>query len=347
MVGHAKSQSRKHHIISTHQEGAIAAALLQYNQNKQKSKEERRCLRAICREVQEEWRAQKKDKKIIEENIVAYLLDLAAWGFPLTHKTLKLHVDTLLRARLGEAFPETGVGHNWTDCFATRHADCIAQYWSSPLDTARGRAVNPHTHKAWCNLLKETLKREKIEEDCLWAADETGFQPGGRTRQRVFGPAKKKIQHQQCDGNRENITVMVTICANGEDIVPTDFNKKTYTKANGRARLLLVNGHNFHYTKDFLDYARHHNIHVLCYPAHATHIYQGLDVAIFGPLKNCWTEERDQYESSTSYHAVITPQNICSAFEKTGVWPFNPDMVTPETMASSLETSARGQLPLP
>ncbi|KAF9224005.1 hypothetical protein BS17DRAFT_658570, partial [Gyrodon lividus] len=60
-----------------------------------------------------------------EEDIVAYLLDLAARGFPLTHKTLKLHVDTLLRARLGEAFPETGVGHNWTDRFTTRHADHI------------------------------------------------------------------------------------------------------------------------------------------------------------------------------------------------------------------------------
>ncbi|KAF9220161.1 hypothetical protein BS17DRAFT_715631, partial [Gyrodon lividus] len=203
----------------------------------------------ICREVQEEWRAQKKiivsHDTIIrrlqdgrscqqansenyawltpkeEENIVAYPLDLTAWGFPLTHKTLKLHVDTLLRAQLGKAFPETGVGHNWTDRFTTHHADHIVQYWSSPLDTAHGRAVNPHTHKAWCNLLKEMLEREKIEEDCLWAADETGFQPGGGTRQHVFGPAKKKIQHQQCNGNCENITIMVTICADGEDIAPT------------------------------------------------------------------------------------------------------------------------------
>ncbi|KAF9225130.1 hypothetical protein BS17DRAFT_807511 [Gyrodon lividus] len=283
-------------------------------------------------------------------------------GFPLTHKTLKLHIDTLLHARLGEAFPETGVGHNWTDRFTTCHADRIAQYWSSPLDTACGQAVNPHTHKAWCNLLKEMLEREKIEEDCLWAADETGFQPGGRTRQCVFGPAKKKIQHQQHNGNRENITVMVTICADGEDIAPTVIYKGQAFSTNWHQDNELQASHNSHYTKDFLDYARHHNIHVLCYPAHATHIYQGLDVAIFGPLKNCWTEERDQYESSTrqkvtkanfitiyrrAHHAVITPQNICSAFEKTGVWPFNPDMVTPETMAPSLKTSAQGQLPLP
>ncbi|KIK76169.1 hypothetical protein PAXRUDRAFT_170721, partial [Paxillus rubicundulus Ve08.2h10] len=116
-------------------------------------------LSAICWEVQEEWRAQKKDKEIIvshnaviwrlqggrscqqaksenhawltpkeEENIVTYLLDLAAWGFPLTHKTLKLHVDALLQVQLRDAFPETGVGHNWMDCFAAHHAEHVTQY---------------------------------------------------------------------------------------------------------------------------------------------------------------------------------------------------------------------------
>ena len=130
-------------------------------------------MRVICREVQEEWRTQKRDKHIVvshdmviwrlnggqscqeansenhawlttaeEENVIDYLLDLAAQGFPLTQKTLKLHVDTLLQAWLGNAFPKTGVGHNWTDRFTTRHANHVAQYWSSSLDTARGRAVN-------------------------------------------------------------------------------------------------------------------------------------------------------------------------------------------------------------
>ena len=73
-----------------------------------------------------------------EENVIDYLLDLAAWGFPLTHKTLKLHVNTLLQAQLGNAFPETGVGHNWADHFTIWHANCVTQYWSSSLDTARG-----------------------------------------------------------------------------------------------------------------------------------------------------------------------------------------------------------------
>ena len=80
--------------------------------------------------------------------------------------------------------------------------------------------VNRHTHKAWCDLLKETLNRENIEDNCIWATDETGFQPDGGPKQHIFGPSQKKTQHQQQDGNRENITVMVMICANGESISP-------------------------------------------------------------------------------------------------------------------------------
>ncbi|KIJ15691.1 hypothetical protein PAXINDRAFT_11291 [Paxillus involutus ATCC 200175] len=141
-----------------------------------------------------------------------------------------------------------------------------------------------------------------------------------------------------------------------------DFDEKTQAKANGRARILLVDGHNSHYTKDFLDYTRAHKIHVLYYPAHATHIYQGLDVAIFGALKNRWSEEQDQYESlkcqkvvkanfimiyGRAHRAVLIPENIHSAFEAMGVWPFNPHVVTAEMMAPSLGMSAQNQSPLP
>src|ERR1700677_2084652 len=165
-----------------------------------------------------------------------------------------------------------------------------------------------------------------------------------------MGAAGQKGQYQQQDGNRENITVLVTIGADGSTLPPTiifkgkayqaiwkqdnpanaslviilfnsinlhifldrlgysqkgwidgeigmlwikQFNAQTREKAKGCARVLLVDGHKSHYTLGFLDYARTHNIHILCYPSHATHIYQGLDVVCFSILKRIWTEERD------------------------------------------------------
>ena len=139
------------------------------------------------------------------------------------------------------------------------------------------------------------------------------------------------------------------------------FEKETHAKANGRDRLLLVDGHNSHYTRGFLEYARDHRIHVLCYPAHATHVYQGLDVVIFGPLKVAWTEARNAFERDTrqkvtkenflavygaAHVKALTHKNIRAVFRKTGVAPFNPDVVTMAMLAPSMETSCYGSLPL-
>jgi DDE superfamily endonuclease len=138
------------------------------------------------------------------------------------------------------------------------------------------------------------------------------------------------------------------------------FDKQTRAKARGRRRLLLVDGHNSHYTRGFLEYARTHQIEVVAYPSHSTHVYQGLDVAIFATMKQNWSDARDHWERSgktvdkTNFLAIyaeahlktLSPENIKSAFRKTGVIPLNPDVITEPMMAPSLETSIRGTLPI-
>jgi hypothetical protein len=139
-----------------------------------------------------------------------------------------------------------------------------------------------------------------------------------------------------------------------------DFDKKTCQKANGHPQLLLVDGHNSHYTEAFLSYAHQQNIHVLCYPAHMTHIYQGLDVAVFSTLKHCWSEERDKFEHTTgqkitknnfiqvyqkAHIRAVTPATIKAAFKRTGVWSLNHQVITHNMMAPSLITSNQGHLP--
>ena len=139
----------------------------------------------------------------------------------------------------------------------------------------------------------------------------------------------------------------------------TNFEKHTARKANGHARLLVVDGHNSHYSFEFLNFARTHKIHVLCYPAHTTHVYQGLDVVVFSVLKQYWAEECTKWEADggevsketflTIYGAAhiraLSPVLVKKAFEKTGIWPFNPNVVPAEMMAPSKETSLKGHLP--
>ena len=61
---------------------------------------------------------------------------------------------------------------------------------------------------------------EPIPDELIWGTDETGIQQGLGTRQRIIGPTGKKVQHQQRSGDRENITVIVTICADGTSLPP-------------------------------------------------------------------------------------------------------------------------------
>jgi hypothetical protein len=73
-------------------------------------------------------------------------------------------------------------------------------------------------------LLEENImgdnEEELIPDELIFGADETGVQQGLGTWQRIIGPKGKKVQHQQRSGDRENIMVMVTICADGTSLLP-------------------------------------------------------------------------------------------------------------------------------
>ena len=135
------------------------------------------------------------------------------------------------------------------------------------------------------------------------------------------------------------------------------FDKHTATKATGdKYQLLLVDGHNSHYTCGFLEYTRMHQILVVYYPAHTIHVLQGLDVVIFGVLKHFWTIEHETggKVNKTNFLGIygrahlhmMNTDTICAAFQKTGIWPLDPSVITEAMMAPSKETSCEGHLPV-
>ena len=130
----------------------------------------------------------------------------------------------------------------------------------------------------------------------------------------------------------------------------------TQVVARGRSRLLYVDGHRSHVTRGFLRFSKDHKIHVLCYPAHTTHIYQGLDVVIFSPMKQAFGRRRDWLFRETGEHIskenflqvygdvhleVLQPELIKTAFRKTGIIPFNREVITAEKLAPSRDISFR------
>jgi len=119
--------------------------------------------------------------------VINFIIEMADCGFPLSHRRLKEHVDILCHSRLGHAFLEKGVGINWTYRFAMKHRDHLKLSDSHPLEDKCGRAVNPHTNKAWFDLLEETICKYDIQPEDTYGTDEVGIQSCGTEHRRVFG----------------------------------------------------------------------------------------------------------------------------------------------------------------
>lgn len=160
-----------------------------------------------------------------EKAVIDFILELASRGWPLNKQRTREHVNKICQARLGDAFPRGGVGKCWVDRFLDRYQDRIQTYRAHPLESLRGRAVNPFTHCGFYDLLGTVLETgdngSPIVKENIYGSDESGFQTGtGSSNEKVIGATGKRIQHQQKTGNRENITVMVTICADGTSVPP-------------------------------------------------------------------------------------------------------------------------------
>lgn len=124
------------------------------------------------------------------------------------------------------------------------------------------------------------------------------------------------------------------------------FDRHTKKKArNGRdSRLLFVDGHGSHLNMPFLDWCDRHNIIITLYPPHSTHRLQPLDVGLFNPLANYYSQQLNQWIHDTqglialgirhffglfwpAFVHAFSEKNIASSWMKTGLLPFDPEQV--------------------
>jgi hypothetical protein len=81
--------------------------------------------------------------------------------------------------------------------------------------------MNPTNVKSWFDLVTREIVEPDVPPELVWGMDETGNTMGVQGRQRVNGRKKKKVHHRQGGGDRENITAIVAICADGTALKPT------------------------------------------------------------------------------------------------------------------------------
>ncbi|KZP05300.1 hypothetical protein FIBSPDRAFT_805879, partial [Athelia psychrophila] len=54
-----------------------------------------------------------------------FIVECGKRGFPLSHRRLCEHANAILRARLGDRFPISGVGKRWSHRFIEKHSDRV------------------------------------------------------------------------------------------------------------------------------------------------------------------------------------------------------------------------------
>lgn len=171
------------------------------------------------------------------------------------------------------------------------------------------------------------------------------------------------------DGNREWITILAAICADGTAlspaiivppllVPPTDGHRMSLDwlglskylirrreiKLEDSGGFLFIDGHGSHLTMQFIQ--RCHELRILLgiYPPHSTHKLQPLDVGLFSPLANYYSQglghllqisaghtsiRRSDFFAIfwKAYELAFDQKNILSAWKKTGIWPLDPRIV--------------------
>ena len=111
-----------------------------------------------------------------------------------------------------------------------------------------------------------------------------------------------------------------------------------------RPVILIQDGHVSHILIPPIELAQKNNVHLLCLPAHTTHILQPLDVRVFHSFKSNFSKACHKYLmvrpgkviTTAAFASLVrdawynsfTPLNILSGFRKSGVHPLNPGEVS-------------------
>jgi hypothetical protein len=116
------------------------------------------------------------------------------------------------------------LGVSWVDRFCKRYSEDLISTWAGSIDRNRCRADSSLKYKLYFDLLSQKLSQYSIELRHTYNIDEKGFLLGVVTKsKRVFSKSvyeRGKLRLYIQDGNREWITLVACICADGSHLEP-------------------------------------------------------------------------------------------------------------------------------
>lgn len=160
-----------------------------------------------------------------ESALVDFLVGMGRRGLPLTHRMIYEHANAMFTKKMGNGVE---IGGGWFSGFMTRHDKRIKTYRPTPLERSRANGMNKQALDDYQDTVEELLTQFKPPERNIFGTDEVGMNLGVGACPEVVGEVGQTNQHLQEDGDRENVTVIETICADGTTLLPTVIFKGKY-----------------------------------------------------------------------------------------------------------------------
>jgi hypothetical protein len=122
------------------------------------------------------------------------------------------------------------------------------------------------------------------------------------------------------------------------------FNRYTKEKARQSYRLLILDGHGSHISMDFIECCDQNKILLAVFPPHSTHTLQPLDVCMFKPLSQAYSNELSAFLERSqglppikkgdfsplfwkAWVSSFKQSMIANSFRATGISPLEPDII--------------------
>ncbi|KAL9573960.1 hypothetical protein ACKAV7_001904 [Fusarium commune] len=168
------------------------------------------------------------DPNIEEEQIIVqFILDLDSRGFPPRLPGVEEMANRLLADR--NASP---VGKRWASNFVRQHKELKTRFFRK-YDYQRAKCEDPTAIRNWFRLIENTIAKYGIRLDEIYNFNKTGFLMGMiASRMVVMGTDRRGRPKSVQPGNREWITVIQAINAEGQAIPPFIIGAGQYHLAN-------------------------------------------------------------------------------------------------------------------
>ena len=146
-----------------------------------------------------------------EEVLVAWIKVMGKRGLPMTPHLVRDRVADLIGKPVGES---------WVDRFKKRHPDLKIK-WTTSLEKCRAECLNPTLVNEFYDLLEEVICTYNITPENIYNMDEKGVQLGVGKKVAAFVDRDQKDLYSVEDGNRELVTIIEAISADGVALPPS------------------------------------------------------------------------------------------------------------------------------